>query len=350
MKELIPLKNDLEKPDVNEACLGKVLDICSTFPEVDFRGIINTLCQSINIAGVLDKVQKGVEYVVQIPVELQKGFDAGAYWIMENGKTGMQWPMLMEKGADGKKRIVMPLPVKKQAVIQGNPIRQITEHYHNVYMQQQLSELSGLIETTLDTVKRIEQGQMDDRIGLLNAGRQGVVLAISQKDDAGRASALQNAINNINIAQNQVLETFKRRVEEFQPIPKRPAMQFLNECIKTGYLDNKDDEYSNILEYYSLYLQATQMLAGVYAIMGDIDTAGMVYDMSIAQMENIDFSKLSTMEYAHKGRTFEKIYESAVPCLQAEKQIGLEEAKQYECLTISLSGEKLLEAITDGEI
>ena len=84
-------------------------------------------------------------------------------------------------------------------MIQGNPARDITNSYHNLYMQQQINELSGLIETTLDTVKRIEQGQWDDRIGLLNAGKDAFILALAQKDEASRPNAIALAINNMNI-------------------------------------------------------------------------------------------------------------------------------------------------------
>ena len=269
---------------------------------------------------------------------------------MENSKTGKQWPTLMELGEDGKNKIVTPLGVKKQEFIQGNPIKDITEHYHNLYMQQQLNELSSLIETTLDTVKRIEHGQMDDRVAMLEAGRQGVMLALSQKDEGSRSIAMQNAINNINIAQNQIAETFKRRVNEFQPLPKSQVRQFLKEFIKTGYLDGKVDEYNEIQEYYSLYLQSTKMLAGAYAITGDIDNAERVFDMSITKMQNLNFDSLKSIEYANDKNKIEKIYENAGAFLITEKSICLDEAKAYDCLTIRVNGEDLLEVIENERI
>lgn len=349
--------DDLMKTDsmpANQEVLGpfqgKVLHINDSTSNIEFRGLLDKVFQYVNMAEVLDKIQKGAEYVVQIPAEYQEGVDAGLYWIMENAKTGKQWPTLMTVGADGKKQIVTPLPVKKREFIRGDPIREVTDHYHNLYLQQQINELSGLIETTLDAVKRIEHGQMDDRIALLNAGRQGIILALAQKDELSRPTAMLNAINNINIAQNQIAETFKRRVAEFEPLPKSTVMQFLKELTKTGYLDSKDEEYGEILEYYELYLQATQMLAGAYTIMGDMDNARRIFDISISQMNSIDFSKLKTIEYTHKDKSFAKIYENAAGFLLSEKQVCLDTAQEYECLSISVSGEKLLEVLEDGAI
>lgn len=352
-----PAMDDLMKTDsmpANQEVLGpfqgKVLHINDSTSNIEFRGLLDKVFQYVNMAEVLDRIQKGAEYVVQIPAEYQEGVDAGLYWIMENAKTGKQLPTLMTVGADGKKQIVTPLPVKKREFIRGDPIREVTDHYHNLYLQQQINELSGLIETTLDAVKRIEHGQMDDRIALLNAGRQGIILALAQKDELSRPTAMLNAINNINIAQNQIAETFKRRVAEFEPLPKSTVMQFLKELTKTGYLDSKDEEYGEILEYYELYLQATQMLAGAYTIMGDKDNARRIFDISISQMNSIDFSKLKTIEYTHKDKSFAKIYENAAGFLLSEKQVCLDTAQEYECLSISVSGEKLLEVLEDGAI
>ncbi len=74
------------------------------------------------------------------------------------------------------------------------------------------------------------------------------------------------AINNINVAQNQIAETFKRMDTEFEALPKSAIGQFFRELIKTGYLDEKDNEYNEIQEYFSLYIQSTRMLAGAYIV------------------------------------------------------------------------------------
>ena len=350
MNDLIKVNGDVmvQDEDVVEVLSGKVLNIHQSMPDVDFRGIINKVSQYINLAEVLDKVQKGAEYVVQIPAEFQEGFDTGKYWIMENSKTGKLWPSLMERAEDGKNHIVTPLAVKKQEFIQGNPTREITSTYQNLYLQQQINELSGLIETTLDTVKRIEEGQWDDRIGLLNSGKDAFILALAQKDDASRPNAIALAMNNISVAQNQIAETYKRRVLAFKPLPKTKAGQFIREYVKTGYLDAKDEEYESVQECFRLYLQATKMLAGCYAITGDVDNAQRVFDMGIDKIKDLDYSKLKTIEYIHKDEEFDKIYESATEYLLEEKQVCLEEAREYDCLCITISGDKLLEVIENG--
>ena len=346
MEEIVKIDNQLTSTEDNmEVLYGKVLNIDSSTPTVDFKGILNQVCQYTNILDVVKNIKKGTEFVVQIPTEFQAGFESGQYWIMENSKTGTQWPTLMQLGEDGRNHIVTPLAVKEREFIQGNPARDIAENYHNMYMQQQMTELLDVVENTYKVVERIEHGQMDDRIGRLEAGRQGIILALAQKDDASRIPNLSNAINNVNIAQGQIAETFKRRVQEFEALPKSKISQFFIELAKTGYFDKKADEYDEIQEYFSLYLEATKMLAGAYAITGDTETAKKVFELAIGKIQDIDYSKLKTIEYMYPIE--EKLYENVTEYLETEQNICMEEAKKYDCLSIKVTREALLEVLDD---
>lgn len=215
-------------------------------------------------------------------------------------------------------------------------------------MQQQINELSAKLEETLLVVQRIEHGQLDDRIGLLEAGRQGVILALSQKDENIRNVALLNAMNNIMVAQNQIFEAFKRRVTDFKPIPKTGLAQFLKSMVSNDYLSKRDNEYDEIQEYYNLYLEATRMLANSYILIGDNENAQKVFDMNIEKINSLDYSKLKTIEYAHKDSEFQKLYENAAKYLSTEKQLCIKEGTTYDCLKITISGEQLVEVIENG--
>lgn len=107
--EIVPKQsNDIEMQ------YGKVLNVNSFTPNIDFKGIVDRIIQYVDIADVVSKIEKGAEYVVQIPAEFQDGFQSGEYWIMENQKTGKLWPTLMKLGDDGKNKIVTPLGIKKE--------------------------------------------------------------------------------------------------------------------------------------------------------------------------------------------------------------------------------------------
>jgi len=347
---------ELIKPDSNTGVsettrgegieiLGKVLNINKDTIDIDFDGMLNQIFQHVNIGDILQKIKVGAEYVVQVPSQFQLGLETGDYSMMENMKTGTMWPSLMEVAEDGRKHIVTPLPIKRQEFIQGNPFQELSVNYQNLYMMKQMHELAQLLECTLTSVKRIEQGQKSDRVGLLNSGKDQIMLALSQKDEASRNLALQLGRQSVSDARGQFAETLKQRVEEFEILPKSQAMLFFKEFIKKGYLQGKDEEYQEIQDYYELYLQATQILSASYAITGDLDNARKVFDLSIERMRAIDFSNLKTIEYAHKNGEIEGIYDYASEFLSTEKESCIEDAKQYDYVSIVVSGEKLLEVI-----
>ena len=163
-----------------------------------------------------------------------------------------------------------------------------------------------------------------------------MILALSQKDDASRPQNLSLAINNINIAQNQIAQTFKRRVREFEPLPKTKIIRLLREFRKTGYLDSKADEYDEIQEYYSLYLEPTKLLAGVYIIMGDSDNAKKVFELAINNIKDIDYSALETIRYQYQIDETETICKNSIEYLKTEQRICLEDFKSYDCLSIRI--------------
>lgn len=58
MDDLVNIKKDLviEDDDVEVIQYGKILNITPSTPNIDFKGILNKICQYIDIYTVLDKV------------------------------------------------------------------------------------------------------------------------------------------------------------------------------------------------------------------------------------------------------------------------------------------------------
>lgn len=65
---------------------------------IPYKDVLNKILEIVNVKDILDNVQVGTEYVVQIPEQFDKQFQSGEFWIMENSKTGKLWPTLMKKG------------------------------------------------------------------------------------------------------------------------------------------------------------------------------------------------------------------------------------------------------------
>ena len=327
---------------------GKVLYIAPEMRNFDYKMILGQVLQCVNTADILSKIKQGTQYVVQIPAEFQKAYESGEYFLMQNAKTGKLWPSLMKITEDGRNQVVSPLPIAKQAISNGNPIQELSNNYHNMLLQQQMVQITELLEETFVTVKRIEHGQMDDRIGLLEAGKNGLLLALSMPEGQDRTMQINSSRQNLLVAQSQIGETLKRRAAEFKIVPKTALGQFLHEMQHSGYLAGKDQEIIEMQEYFDLYLQATKCLAASYAIFGDMKTAEETFLIGEKFMQQIDFKKVQSICYAHKKDLSNMFFMRPKEFISEEKTFCLKEAKQYDYVAIEVPGETLLEALNDG--
>lgn len=320
---------------------GRVMRVTADTDGIDFDGILADLIQYANIADAIAHVEKSVEYVVQIPVKYREAFEAGELLINQNSSTGVMWPSLYRALESGKRELVCNLPIKPEQMVSGNPFETAAISYHNLYMQQKLGELTEAINATYNAVARIERGQMDDRIGYLLAGRDHILFAMNSSSDS-RLTAIETARGNMLVAQKQILQTFKRRVSDFEPIPKSKLRRFLTETTHSGSLRQKDKEFDEIQEYFSLYLQATQMIASSYAVFGDIEAADRVYKIAEQDMKEINFDAMRTLRYIH-DMSENVFYLHTADYVAAEREICIEEAREYDLMSLEVSGEKLLE-------
>ena len=353
MDELIPVELNNHPTEANQKTVpipaeGKKLYISHNSVGIDFQALLGHVVQCVNMGEILAEIKAGTQYVVQIPAEFQKAYESGEMFIMENMKTGKKWPSLMKIAEDGRHQVVSPLPITEQAIVHGNPVQELANSQHNMLMQQQVAQLTELVERTYRVVEQIKHGQMDDRIGLLEAGKNGLILALSMPEGEERNRQIDSSRQNILVAQAQIEKTLERRAGEFEPLPKAAPMRFMREFFHTGYLAEKKDDVQEMQEYYDLYLQATKLLAASYAICGNLETAEQTFRLSETTIQAIDFSKVKTIAYQHKALT-DMFYNAPIGYIEAEREVCMEEAKRYDYVAIEVSGEKLLEVLGDGK-
>ena len=330
-----------------EAVSGKVLTITKETVDADVPGMLAKLMQYANIGHVVAHIEKGVEYIVQIPLEHKKAFEAGELLMNESQKTGITWPSLYRELENGKRKIVANLPVKEELRVKGNPFENIAQSYQNMYLQQQIKELTAIMARTLQVVERIEKGQKDDRVGLMKGAKNEILLAL-KLEPTERTQAIGNARSKLHTAQGQIFESLKTRVNEFKAIPKSAWKRFWIEARHEGTFEGWDKDFREIQSYYSLYLEATQLLADSYAICGYIQQAENVYELAEEAMASISFDAMKTLRYIHpKSRNM--LFDYPVEYVTTDKMDCLEAAKDYDFIAMKVSGDQLLEAFNCGE-
>lgn len=340
----------MDKKALDKNCLSeenKTLYVTPDTTGLDYRSVLNQIVDFINIGDVVSKIQVDKQYIVQVPAQFREALDSGELFMMKNQKSGIMWPSLMEVAENGKNQIVTPLPISEQRLAQGNPVQSLSIGYHNLLMQQQMNRLTKLVEKTYSQVMHIERGQMDDRIGLLEAGKNGLLLALSMPEGEERTSQINSSRQNILESQAQIGRALQSRVKEFDEFPKTGLMRFIREFFDNGYHARKDVEIAEMQDYYDLYLQATRLLAASYAISGDVKTAEISFEIGERCMREIDFSAVKSVSRVHKDLG-EMFYSNPVEYISVEKEICLEQAKPYDYVVLEVSGETLLEVIGNG--
>lgn len=329
---------------------GKTLTVRKDSINVDFGGILAAALQMIDFGNAMNHIKAGAQYVVQIPVKYQEAFESGELFLNQNSKTNVLWPSLVRKLDNGKQQFVANLPIKQENMIQGNPISSFATAYQNMYMQEQLQELSVQMERTYKLVETVLRGQNSDRIGKMNAGRQTIECALTMKDETERREEIRTGRALISEAQQQFLEVFRDRVQSFEAVPDKEIKVWLKVLFNKNYCNDLDGECNDLQDMYELYLQSTKMVAGSYLLTGDEEAARTVFEDSASAMQAIDFTNLNTIGFIHHDlQDYFFQGNNASEYIDAERDEYLEEGKAYDSVAIEVSGEKLLEVYRNGK-
>lgn len=290
----------------------KVLRLSHCDKGHDYKKMLAAAVQLFSAADIIGKIQKGAEFIVQVPAQYQAELQAGALEMMHGSPNGKTWATLVRK----------------------------------------LAELSEQAQEVYDAVLRIEQGQMDDRSGKLISGRNDVLRALENPKSEAQEGELELARSKISEAQSQIGQVFKSRIEDFKPIPESKLARRFKEILSpsTSYMKKCDEEFGKLQEYFEFYLRATQLLAWSHSVVGDTDRAKIVFEQSVSFLRTINFGNVRTLDYIYPRNSMDDaFYHQSVPYLKAEETICLDEARPYELVQITVSAEELEEVLADGK-
>lgn len=317
--------------------------------EIPVEDVLSKVLGFVNVSDIVKNIEKGAEYIVQIPKEFQKQYESGEYWIMKNLETGKEWPTLMRKGDDGKNKIVTPLAVKKEEFIQGNPIQDLTQQIQIAQLQHSIQEQNELLESICKTVKHIQKGQMNDRIALLESGRDQISFALQRDDsDPGKRTAIESGIRDIITARNQIFEELKLQCNDFQSVPKSKLFQSFKEFLHSDYYEDKVNEYNEITDLFELYKESTKYIAIAHILINQPKLVNTVYSNSLKKLEDVDYSKVKSISYLDDEENVSLIFNCDNDMLLEDQKECIKLDGDYDSLAIEINGEQLLEAISHG--
>lgn len=245
----------------------------------DFPKWLSNVAGSFRFSYILKQIEKGTQFVVQIPEQFQSAFQAGDLQMTHNSRTGKLWPSLYRLLPDGKHEFVANLPVE-ESYVQGNPFLDLTANFQNMMLQRQLSTINSQLKKITKTVIRIEQGQYDDRVAELKSGFESLKFALKNQDETQINQELLLARRDIRNAQNKFYQTLKSLLNDYAQIPENVFLRYWKRS-KNGYFEERQKEFYKIQNYWVLYINSTRLLAGSYEITGDKERAQEVIDNSL---------------------------------------------------------------------
>ena len=83
----------------------KVLRLSNHDKGHDYKKMLAAAVQLFSAADIIGKIQKGAEFIVQVPAQYQAELQAGALEMMHGSKSGKTWATLVRKLADGKQEV-----------------------------------------------------------------------------------------------------------------------------------------------------------------------------------------------------------------------------------------------------
>ena len=333
-------KNEIVQIESDESNITlRALDIKNTN---DIKRVLSDVVQYVNIADIATKIEAKTEYIVQFPAKALSDIKNNSAYMNVNSKTGVMWPQLMKKGTDGKNHIAHNLPIKEEIIMNGNPIQDFAMAQHNLFMQQQINAISDQVARTYKVVERIEKGQLNDRIGLINSGKKQISYALNCSDPEIQKMEIAQGRSRILTGQQQIYSVLKNRLESFEPISNNSWVRIGKELIHEGYLEEKYKEYTDTQEYFSLYLYSTRLLSASYSLTGDNINAENVFIDGIESLKSINTNNVKSLENIINSN--ELFFNNYIDYMKTEKLLQLEDNKEVELITFKISGKELLEA------
>ncbi len=216
-----------------------------------YRAVVKEMPVLTQVQQAMDK---GCRYVVDASENTLKAIESGALKLtQENGKTYAQ---LRVNGKYGSK-----LPIKKEVFRKGIDLTQMANTLQMQALQDQIQDVANQLILIDGSVRKILQGQQNDRIGLYYSGLS-LFLESRSVSDAGLRNALQaQALRALAESTFQLKLTMQSDI--------RYLKQKEYDKAKGKRKDLILEHVNNINQSFAFIHQATMLRAGIYCDIGE---------------------------------------------------------------------------------
>lgn len=292
-------------------------------------------------------------YYLDLTKEMKDKLEKGECWFTEKAANGKPIGQLRHR-VDGK-NVIMANPdvIAEQVPVAPNTDhRKLSEGVYQMALQQQIAEMSQQLDEIQHAVKRIEEGQMDDRFAKIEAGEKTLRLAYRSADEKTRKELVANAVPMIQEGSEAIKKVIIRRVNGFEQIPsKRSRLKLKMWMSPTNYVDKKNREFDEIQTCFEYYDRAQKLTAIACMMLEEPGAMEEVFFQQEKFIKSLETRKLKSIENIHYNIDFSgEWFYSPRRFLDETRLQYLDFTKEnYDAVSIEVTGQQMLEVLKDDK-
>lgn len=293
------------------------------------------------------------EYVARFSKKAQEGLDSGEFKLMAK-KTGEILGDVMGKSETSNRMVVKEKHTLVERTVPGVTSAQqaqtISADLYNIALQQQMAEVAAKLDEMIEVAKRIEQGQQDDRVALIEAAERELRLAAVAEDEENRLECVRNARRFLSEGTSQIAKTMNRRLQSVDGVPEfQPAIVWKMLSSKGVYVEEMDDWFNKVQDDFDVLERAYALHALCVLALDEPKMLDILFDDYRNDLASMDTDKLLTMANIHPERRkdFKKAWFADALGYVEAKQTEAKLLVEGEYIDVTITGQMLLEAIED---
>lgn len=295
----------------------------------------------------MNEVQPKKRYYLDLTKEMEEKLEKGEAWFTEKGENGKPMGQLRHR-VDGKNVIMANPDIVEEniSITPGVDPKQMSNAVYQMALQQQMAEISHKMDEIQNTVKLLEEGQMDDRFAKIEAGENALRLAYRATDEKNRKELVANAIPLLQEGSEAVKKAIIRRLDDFDRIPsKGSALRLKMWMSPTNYVERKNREFDSIQNCFEYFDRAQRLTAVACLMMEEPGAMEEVFFQQEKFINSLDTEKLKSMSHLYYNIDFSnEWFYSPRDFLDNTRLQYLDFSKQnYNVVSIEITGQQMLE-------
>ena len=289
----------------------------------------------------LKVIRKETTYIARIPKKLESDIKAGLLDFMTNKETGEKLGMLV----DEKHRARGYMRISESTAVD------VASNLANIAIQQQLAVMTEVINDVRSRVIALQEGHDADLFGSIKGMHQQLLQMRDARNPETKKQLATHAITLLNENRGKIETTILNILRDLDTVHETDV-KILGKIAKNkNFLSDTVEKYDRIEELFSYYITATQLLGYAYAFLDEPFSYEDIFMPSKELIENENLQKLTAAENLYIEDIGDTWYKNPKDfLLKIEQTARSVFADSDDIIEIEVTGQKLLEAIENGEI